>query len=288
MLRRTVIAVLTVLRQPRYAALTALMVLVAGVCTMLGVWQMNRLSQKHATNNALRHNAHAAPVPVTEVLHPVGAAPPPGRRQVQFRQVTVTGRYDGAHQSLLRNQTQDGITGYLVVTPLRANGASLLVVRGFVSGSSRAVTAPSAPAAQVTIRARVQPPYTTPDKAAGLPAGQIESINPVEQQRRIGGPVLDGYAELLAGQPGTAGVTPVPAPDLSNPAGGVPELQHLAYVVQWFLFAALALAAPIVMARADAGRPAGELDDEPSAPAPTTPVEQRAARLADRYGRSRR
>lgn len=283
-MRRTVIAVLTVLRQPRYAALTALMLLIAAVCTMLGVWQMNRLSQKHATNNALRHNAHAAPAPVADVLHPVGAAPSPGRRQVQFRQVSVSGQYDSAHQSLLRNQTQDGVPGYLVVTPLHAGGTNLLVVRGFISGSSRSVTAPAAPTGKITIRARVQPPYSTPDKTDELPAGQIESINPVQQQQRLGSPVLDGYAELLAGQPGTAGVSPVPAPDLSNPAGGVPELQHLAYVVQWFLFAALALAAPVAMARAEAGRPTGELDDE--APAPTA-VDQRAARLADRYGRAR-
>jgi hypothetical protein len=59
----------------------------------------------------------------------------------------------------------------------------------------------------------------------------------------------------------------------------------VAYVIQWFLFAGLALAAPIVMARADAGRPTGEIDDETPAP---TPEQARQARLADRYGRARR
>ena len=286
-------AVLSVLRQPRYATLSALMLLIAIVCTLLGVWQLSRLSTKHSTNIALRHNAHAAVVPVPEVLHPVGTAPSPTRREVQFRQVTATGRYDGEHQSLLRNQTQDGANGFLVITPLRASGATLLVARGFVAGNSTTITAPPAPTGTVTVTAWVQLPDTTPDKAAQLARGQVESVNPVEQAARLDSAVYDGYGELLEGQPGTAGVTALPRPDLSNPAGGVPELQHRAYVVQWFLFAVLALAAPVVMARADAGRPTGELDDEAPqrsdrAPHLLSEEEARAARLADRYGRSRR
>jgi hypothetical protein len=47
------------------------------------------------------------------------------------------------------------------------------------------------------------------------------------------------------------------------------------------LFAALALAAPIVMARAEHRRVSPELDDE----APITQADVNAARLADRYGR---
>ena len=64
---------------------------------------------------------------------------------MQFRRVTATGTYDSAHQSLLRNQTVNGVTGYLVVTPLRTDDVTLLVVRGFVTGPSGSVTAPVAP-----------------------------------------------------------------------------------------------------------------------------------------------
>jgi len=267
------------------------MVLVATICVLLGVWQLARLSSKHDTNIALRHNAHAAPVPVSTLLHPTG--PIPTRTDVQFRQTTATGTYDGAHQSLLRNQTINGDTGYLVVTPLRTTNVTFLVVRGFITGPSATITAPAPPPGQVSVTTRLWPPSTTPDKAAQLARGQVESINVAEQAARLGTPVLDGYGELLPGQAGTSGLTAIPPPDLSNPAGGVPELQHLAYVVQWFLFAALALAAPFVMARAEAGHPSGELgeDDEPTpqkARAEPTPDQARAAKLADRYGRSRR
>lgn len=260
------------------------MLLVAAVCVLLGVWQMARLSSKHDTNITLRRNAHAEAVPVTTLLSPVGAAPTPSRTDVQFRQATATGSYDGAHQSLLRNQTINGDNGYLVVTPLRMHAATLLVVRGFITGLSATVTAPAPPPGEVHVTVRLWPPSTSPDKAAQLARGQVESINAAEQAGRLGTSVLAGYGNLLPGQPGTAGLIAIPPPDLSNPAGGVPEIQHLAYVIQWFLFAGLAVAAPIVMARAEAGRPTGEIDDE--APAPT-PEQAREARLADRYGRAR-
>ena len=81
----------------------------------------------------------------------------------------------------------------------------------------------------------------------------------------------------------------MPAPDLSNPAGGALEPQHFAYVIQWYLFAILALAAPFVMARAETrDRPTGEIDAEPvfqTAAAPSR-TDLRAATLADRYGRT--
>jgi cytochrome oxidase assembly protein ShyY1 len=254
-------AVLSVLRQRRYATLGALMLLIATLCVLLGVWQLARLSEKHDTNITLRRNAHVAPVPVGTLLRPADDGPPPGRTQVQFRQATAGGTFDGNHQSLLRNQTINGATGYLVITPLRTAEATLLVVRGFITGPSATVSAPPPPSGPVSV-----------------------TINATEQAARLDGPVLDGYGILLPGQTGTARLVAVPPPDLSNPAGGVPEIQHLAYVIQWFLFAGLALAAPVVMARAEAGRPTGELGEEET----PTPQEARAAKLADRYGRARR
>src|SRR5262249_5765248 len=95
--------------------------------------------------------------------------------------------------------------------------------------------------------------------------------------------------------PGTSGLVAIPDPDLSNPAGGAIEPQHLAYVIQWFLFAALALAAPIVMAPADNPRTFGhkQRGDELSDPPVDTFDEppdgaNSAARLADAYGRAGR
>ncbi len=111
----------------------------------------------------------------------------------------------------------------------------------------------------MTITGRVKPAETDADKAAQLPAGQVESINPSEQASRLGSRSTTATSSCWPASPARSGLVGIPEPDLSNPAGGAVEPQHLAYVIQWYLFALLALAAPIVMARAE--RAPG---DEPS------------------------
>jgi cytochrome oxidase assembly protein ShyY1 len=284
---------LATLRQPRYAALSAVMVLVAIGCVGAGTWQIVRFDDKVRANDALTGNAHDAPVAVRDLLPVVGRGRAPGVDDIRYRTVTATGRYDAAHQALVRLQTVNDRQGYYVLTPLTTtSGTELLVVRGFVAERSQgsppaSIAAP--PTGLVTVRARAQPGETRHDSPGGLPADQLVSINPVDQAARLRAPVYDGYAELEKGQPGAAGLTAAPAPDLSNPAGGAVEPQHFAYIIQWYLFAVLALAAPLAMARAERREQQAGADPDPDeAPAATHEVsddERRAAKLADRYGR---
>ena len=217
--------VLSTLRQPRYAALTILMVVIAGVCVLLGTWQIARLGQKVDTNDELRHNAHAAPAPVAAVLplvQPGKAAKAPKAHQIQFRRITATGSYDGTHTVLARTKVVDGVTGYYVVTPFRTADGTLLVARGFVANP----TTVTPPAGDVTITAWIQPGETKHDQAAVLDDGQVESINPVEQARRLGTPVFNAYAELPAGQPGVESILAIaslePLPIRWQPEGDAP------------------------------------------------------------------
>jgi cytochrome oxidase assembly protein ShyY1 len=146
----------------------------------------------------------------------------------------------------------------------------------------------------VTVHGRVQTPESGTDQPAGIPSGQLRTVNPADQAARLGGRVYNGYITLLAGAPGARGLTAIPAPSLSNPAGGAVEPQHFAYIIQWYLFALLALAAPIVMARAEQRerRHDDALDIAGIAEAPEprgqTDSDRRAAKLADRYGRAAR
>jgi cytochrome oxidase assembly protein ShyY1 len=146
------------------------------------------------------------------------------------------------------------------------------------------------PLGEVTVTARVQASESRNDAAAQLPDHQVESINPTQQAARLDVPMYNGYAELESGQPGVRGLHPMPGPDLSNPAGGALEPQHFAYVVQWYLFALLALAAPFAMARAEnKHRDNKEFDAATEAPESipeATPEQERAAKMADRYGRT--
>jgi cytochrome oxidase assembly protein ShyY1 len=283
------VVVLSVLRQPRYAALSALMLLVAILCVGFGTWQIARLEQKRTDNGELRRNYHQAAAPVTDVLPLVGHGKAPGTHKIQYRTVTATGNYDVAGQALVRQASVGDQTGYLVLTPLTTDQGTLLVVRGFLATTSNTVQQPAAPSGTVTVTARVEPADVRNDQAQELGNGQVESINPGDQAGRLGRPVFDAYAELLNG-PGGSGLTAMPPPDLSNPDGGAIEPQHLAYIIQWYLFAGLAVAAPYFMARADARHDTstegtGEFGDEP---APLAPEDARSARLADRYDRPRR
>lgn len=268
------------------------MLLVAAVCVAAGTWQIARLQGKAHANTELRHNAHAAAVPVAALLPIAGQAKAPASHKIQFRTITATGSYEATHTALVRNRTVNSDNGFLVLTPLRTDAGTLLVVRGFVSSASpvQVSTLPPPPTGTVTIKARLQPADTRNDQAAHLSGGQIEYINPKEQSARLGEPVFAGYAELTDGQPGTEKLVAMPGPDLSNPAGGAIEPQHLAYIIQWYLFALLALAAPLAMVRAEtrermAHHDDREIDEQPPA-APPTPEEARAAKLADRYGRA--
>jgi cytochrome oxidase assembly protein ShyY1 len=277
------------LRQPRYAALTALMIVVALACVGAGTWQIVRFEQKVHANDELSANARAAARPLDTIL-PLVPAAAPSDDAIRYRTVEATGTYDARHQGLVRLRSVNDTEGFYVLTPLRSPNGTVLVVRGFVAARANGdapsrVAAP--PAGPVTVRARVEPAETRNDRPSGLPADQLASINPIQQSAQLGGAVYNGYVTLLAGQPGTSGLTAIPAPDLSNPAGGAVEPQHFAYIIQWYLFAILALAAPLAMSRAERRERTEDVEGVAASAAPElSDEERRAAKLADRYGRA--
>jgi cytochrome oxidase assembly protein ShyY1 len=259
--------VLQTLRSRRYLGLFGAVLVVAMVCILAGTWQVVRFEQKRQANHELRANNKAATVEVGQAMGPASA--PIGNGKVdKFRHVTATGQYLASHEVLVRGQTVGSDVGYLVLTPFKTSSGVLLVVRGFVGQTQAAAVTPivtAPPAGTMTINARLEPADTRADRLGRLPKNQVESINPASQQARLDLPVWDGYGELLAGQPGTADLTVIPAPDMSNPAGGADEPQHAAYVVQWYLFAGLALALPFVLASAERRRDAEENPADPNA-----------------------
>ncbi|MCU1689911.1 MAG: rane protein, partial [Jatrophihabitantaceae bacterium] len=319
--------VLALFLRPRYLVVWLLVAVVAAGCGVAGYWQWQRLHEKHAANVELRSNSKGAPIDVQDLL-PDASSPDAvsAAKDAKFRQVSATGVYDPAGEVVVRGQTVGstdegaGELGFLVLTPLRLqSGETALVGRGFIKATQDATATPVVPApptSQVSVTARVMPAESKHDKYGELPQRQVDSINSADARTRLGTPVLAGYLELEADQPGGSGLTAIPAPDLSNPAGGAIEPQHLAYVIQWFVFALLALILPFVLARADlrvstaprASRPTGPrrlsatsgaqpaplgdealddeaLDDDAHAAEDRADNDRRAAKLADRYGR---
>lgn len=311
------------LRQRRYATLAALMFVVALLCVAAGTWQITRYQEKVHDNNALRANDHAAAVPLTTALVPlVGQGAAPSADAIRYRTVRVSGSYLPGTQFVQFSDANDN-NGFAVLNPFRTREGVLLVARGFVPQTANATppgNLPAPPSGQVTITGQLQTPDTGNDGAGQLPDAELTKINPTEQAGRLSAPVYNTYLALNSGQPGAAKLQPLPAPDMSNPAGGAAEWQHLAYIIQWYVFALLALAAPFIVARHEVREAqqlylgydpdAAEIDAELDAPAdrpaltaggdlvlrergglarlgePTQEQWERAARLADRYGRS--
>jgi len=162
------------------------------------------------------------------------------------RQVSVTGRYDPAHQLLVPDRSLDGRTGYYVLTPLRVDGgAALPVVRGWLPGdvtAAHAAAVPAAPTGEVTVVGALQYPETsdTPGVYGGgaLPAGQLGIISAASLVNVLPYPVYGGW--VTAADP----AAPLKAvPTAAPPDSGLDlrAFQNLGYTGEWFVFAGFAV-----------------------------------------------
>ena len=211
---------------PRWLGFAALVGVAAVVMVLLGNWQLHRYEQRSATNERIDASSRVEPVPLPEQV------------PAAWTRVTVTGHYDPANEILVRGRTVDGAVGFEVVTPLvRTDGPAVLVDRGWVppapGGAVAMPKVPAPPPGEVTVVGRVHLSESRPD-SVGRREGKIEV-------RRIG---VARLAEEL----------PYPlwgAYVLSEePADGFTEVsiqhenswQNAGYVLQWWLFAALAVA----------------------------------------------
>jgi cytochrome oxidase assembly protein ShyY1 len=316
-------ALIWTLRQRRYAALAVAGLILALICIGLGTFEIHRFQEKRHDNGLLRANAHAPVVPLRTSLVPLsGDDNNPAGEAIQYRHVSVSGRFVTGREQYLANQSHAGRQGFDVLTPLHTGNGTLLVIRGFVAATSdetRPADVPAPPTGVVHLVGWLQPAQSSPDEFGRLGHGEIMSINPSEQALRLGGPVYQASMTLPMGQPGTRGLQALALPDLGNPTGGAAEWQLLSYVVQWYAFAVLALLMPFLVSRAEvrdarrrylgideSARQIDDVDEPPGIAAPATggaelvarqrgelarraAVAQRverAARLADRYGRS--
>jgi cytochrome oxidase assembly protein ShyY1 len=190
------------------------------VMVKLGIWQMHRHEQEDANNALIRQSLAAPTVPVEKLTAP-------GARVAShdnFRSVTATGRYDTAHQVVVRHRTSadDSAIGYYLITPLvMADSRAVLVNRGWIpapqSGDDAQFPAlPSTPSGQVSITGRIRPDESTASTGIldrpGLPPHMIMLINSGKLAKQLPEPVLGGYVELTGTSPRPAGSRPQPVP----------------------------------------------------------------------------
>ena len=208
----------------------------------LGQWQRS-LWKDHARSQGVVLGAlAAAPVPLDSV-NPTGHTV---TRDQQWKMVSATGRYDTAHQFMVRNRSQNEQPGWFVVTPLvLTDGTAVLVNQGWVpeSNTGMVTTAPAfppVPSGTVTVFGSLQPDESTADSrikddTAQLPAGEIALITRSDLASRVSNPLHDGSIRLMSSTPANtaAGAAqPVPNPTYDNS-------MYIAYMVQWWVFAAV-------------------------------------------------
>ncbi|MGY4643348.1 SURF1 family protein [Cellulomonas sp. URHB0016] len=255
--------------RPRMLLLLVLFLAAAAVCAMLGAWQLDR-AQVRGARAEDRHVAElvaAPPVPLADVLAPQTSF----RGDLVSRKVTVSGTYDAAAQLLVGNRAHDGVTGYLVVTPLREPGGAVLpVVRGWVATPDDADVPP---AGTVTLVGYLQASEQAGD---GVRDGRADAISSAELLNVWGGPIYTGYLVVASSDPAQSEEVAILDPP-RRPGAGL-NLQNLAYAAQWWLFGGFAVLLWLRLVRDEA---AGGRPEPRAAPAgatgPPTPPEAPAS-----------
>jgi cytochrome oxidase assembly protein ShyY1 len=229
---------------PRWLAAAALAVAAAVVMVFLGNWQLHRYQERSAINDRIDAADSVPPAPLTAVLtkptQPGVAGPAPGE-DLAWTKVTVTGRYDPAHEIQARGRTVDGSVGFEIVTPLvLADGTAVLVDRGWVppsgDGAVAAPAAPPAPTGTVTVVGQIHRSESRPAPLARRD-GRIDTrrIAVPKLAREMPYPTYGAYVLLTA-------QTPAADPAyVQIPIDHEDAWQNGGYAVQWWLFAVMAL-----------------------------------------------
>lgn len=256
------LGVFGMLRQRRFVVLTLIVLLVSVLCVFLGRWQWHRHVERRATALAAETALAKPPTPVDTVLKIDQIVD----QSAEFRQVTLTGTYDAAHQILWRNPRGGG--GYDVITPLVPDsGTALLIDRGWVPYSLTDELQPAAdvtpPTGTVQVIARLRPDAPADDRQA--PAGQTYRISSEQLGADLPYDLYRGYGELV-------GQTPPPDSALILPANEIPSLgPHQLYAYQWWIFSVLVWVGLVLLLRRESidARDGSQLDSPDEEPSPT-------------------
>lgn len=195
--------------------------IVAVVCVRLGLWQLDRLSQRKARNATIEAAFRAPPI----------AAELVARDSVQrFRRATAVGTWNYTRETTLAGRTRNGAPGVHILTPmtLADGGTEVLVNRGWVYS----------PDARTVDLAR----WREGDRGAVV--GYVDEV-----PRSVSLDNEPAYIVALGDSGSTRRSNTTHPVRLAPPPFG-DEGPHLNYAVQWFSFAAIALiGAPLLVRR---------------------------------------
>jgi cytochrome oxidase assembly protein ShyY1 len=272
------------LRRPLWILSHVLIAALVVAMVVLGLWQRARWIEESGIVEQLDARAAAEPVPFDEVVAP-GTAPAEVDPGLRFTRVQLRGTYDVGEEVAISNRSQGGAPGAWVLTPLvRADGSAVAVVRGWVPLAAVQDPPPfpdaAAPDGEVVLTGTVQP--TQPRGSFGAedaPDGELDALARVDLERLAQQlPYeLAGAWVLLDDQ---APAQPGPLPQGVDLVRGDPS-QNFSYMVQWWIFAAIAAIGYPLVLRGVARhrlreRPADGPGGGPAPPGPGEPSEHGA------------
>jgi cytochrome oxidase assembly protein ShyY1 len=194
-------------------------------------WQFHRGQDRSARNATIEAHIDIPAVDLVTLKSSV--------KKNEWRTITTTGTFDADQQILLRNRYFEGKYGYAVLTRFTTeSGDAIWVDRGWVAAGASATVAPETPPVPtgiVSITARLRLDSSLPSGSFfALPLNRNDDL--VSQLNAQSGLASENYyLDLISGSlPSLTPTVPSGIPSLSDGP-------HLAYAVQWILFAGLAI-----------------------------------------------
>jgi surfeit locus 1 family protein len=233
---------------PRWIITTLLVIVAVGFMARLGFWQLDRLEQRRAANAQVAAQRSAPPLDLNTPFSIDSLT------AMEYRSVIVRGVYDPQNEMILRNQVNESLPGYHILTPLKIDGSSLAIIvdRGFIpmEQGAPADRARYGQSGMVAVQGILRLPHIpryfgVPDPTLVPGQSRLDAWNAVNlprMQQQVSYPLLPVYIEAVPVQAAAldAGY-PVAAASLPD----VSEGPHLGYAIQWFSFAGvLALGYP--------------------------------------------
>lgn len=218
----------------RIVGASLLAVILVALCIQGARWQFDRHEIRHAKNDLIRANIVKPSISESDLaLHKTD--------EVAWRTISITGRFIPDTEILLRNRYHEGQYGFGVITLFQSSSnKKYWVDRGWVIAGKDALTPPKVSPVNsdlITIEARVRA-----EKLESQISGTVFAV-----------PGIDGSSQLARWNNEKSIITEPFYFDLIESSksefipkvpASLPELSdgpHLAYSVQWMLFAGLVL-----------------------------------------------
>lgn len=228
--------------RPKYWGFHLLALVLVGIATGLGFWQLNAW-QQHRTDEA-RDLTKVQPEPLDDVLGPDD--PFPGRKIGQ--PVIVEGSWVPDATLFISGRENDGQSGYWVVTPVavgQPDAPALLVVRGWTADPK---DAPAEPSGKTAFVAWLQPAQGTGQIDENPDDDILPQVRLADYLQHVSQDLYGGYAVVAdevadgdwphgdtAVNDGTEGLAQAHLDQLPE-VGRTTALRNLLYAIEWWVF----------------------------------------------------